>query len=130
MGGYGALKLALRCPDRFAAAASLSGALDVVGRGVVEVYPEWATTFGDAAGARERGDDLLDLVSQADPHRMPTLYAWCGEQDFLLGDSRAFRDACQAAGVELTYCESAGDHSWEDWDRQIQEVLDWLPLRA
>src|SRR5918912_3501776 len=30
MGGYGALKLALRQPERFAAAASLSGALDVV----------------------------------------------------------------------------------------------------
>ena len=29
MGGYGALKLALRQPERFAAAASLSGALDV-----------------------------------------------------------------------------------------------------
>ena len=27
MGGYGAFKLALRCPDKFAAAASLSGAL-------------------------------------------------------------------------------------------------------
>ena len=30
MGGYGAFKLALTLPDRFAAAASLSGALDVV----------------------------------------------------------------------------------------------------
>ena len=30
MGGYGALKLALTHPDRFAAAASLSGALDMV----------------------------------------------------------------------------------------------------
>jgi putative tributyrin esterase len=29
MGGYGAFKLALTHPDRYAAAASLSGALDV-----------------------------------------------------------------------------------------------------
>ncbi len=30
MGGYGAFKLALTYPERYAAAASLSGALDVV----------------------------------------------------------------------------------------------------
>ncbi|WP_029291789.1 alpha/beta hydrolase family protein, partial [Cellulomonas sp. HZM] len=33
MGGYGALRWALRRPERFAAAASLSGALDVAGAG-------------------------------------------------------------------------------------------------
>ena len=32
MGGYGALRLGLACPERFAAAASLSGALDLAGR--------------------------------------------------------------------------------------------------
>ena len=31
MGGYGAFKLALRCPEAFAATASLSGALDMAG---------------------------------------------------------------------------------------------------
>ena len=30
MGGYGAFKLAMRHPERYAAAASLSGALDMV----------------------------------------------------------------------------------------------------
>jgi len=32
MGGYGAFKLALSCPEKFAAAASLSGALDIAER--------------------------------------------------------------------------------------------------
>ena len=40
MGGYGALKWALREPDRFAAAASLSGALDVAGRTTAARAPE------------------------------------------------------------------------------------------
>ena len=32
MGGYGAMKWALRCPERFAAVASLSGAVDIASR--------------------------------------------------------------------------------------------------
>ena len=44
MGGYGALGWALSEPDRFAAAASLSGALDV---------PEWAR--GPGRACRRRG---------------------------------------------------------------------------
>ena len=36
MGGYGAMKWALSQPDRFAAAASLSGAVDLAGLQAIE----------------------------------------------------------------------------------------------
>ena len=39
MGGYGALKWALRYPERFAAAASLSGAVDIAARQQDSVGP-------------------------------------------------------------------------------------------
>src|SRR4051812_22076552 len=57
MGGYGALKLALRQPERFAAAASLSGALDVGGfsRSPREEDPMlWRRVFGER---RTQGSD-------------------------------------------------------------------------
>ena len=51
MGGYGALKWALRQPERFAAAASLSGAVDVTGLRTERVRPEdprlFERVFGD-----------------------------------------------------------------------------------
>ena len=48
MGGYGALKLALTHPDRFAAAATLSGALDL-DELLVATRSGWARRAGSSA---------------------------------------------------------------------------------
>src|SRR3712207_4064507 len=70
MGGYGALKWALRQPDRFAAAASLSGAVGVEGLRTRRGRPEDPRLFerisGDASPAGT-DDDLLALIGRADP---------------------------------------------------------------
>jgi putative tributyrin esterase len=69
MGGYGAFKWALRQPDRFAAAASLSGALDMARRGEPgrrNADPEVVDrVFGNRTVAGT-GDDLFWLLHQAD----------------------------------------------------------------
>lgn len=127
MGGYGAMKLALRRPERFAAAASLSGGLDVAARPNLHA-DEWRRTFGSPQAAAEASEDLMSLVAAADPATLPRLRAWCGTEDFLLEESRTFRDACARAGVSLDYSESPGAHDWDAWDEQIQPLLDWLPL--
>lgn len=125
MGGYGAIKLALRHPDRFAAAASLSGALNAARR--PDRHPEeWHRTFGSSTLAVANSDDLLALLASAEPSQLPRLFAWCGLQDWILDDSRTFKDSCRTAGVSITYEESDGDHDWAAWDQQIQRVLEWL----
>ena len=55
MGGYGALKWALRQPERFAAAASLSGALDIAGLRTGRERPEDPRLFERIFGDREPG---------------------------------------------------------------------------
>jgi putative tributyrin esterase len=133
MGGYGALKLALRQPDRFAAAASLSGVLDLAGL-VREAPPRsedpamFERIFGPARSVG-RDDDLLDLVARADPATVPALYACCGTEDGLLPGNHAFAAACQEAGVPLTTSWSPGEHEWGYWDVQIVEVLDFFQTR-
>jgi putative tributyrin esterase len=126
MGGYGAFKLALRTPERFAAAASFSGALDAARR---EGFEEWEATFGSRERAREQKDDLFALAEDLDPAACPALYQWCGTEDFLYEENVAFRDLAQRRGLPLEYHEGPGDHSWGYWDAQIARVLDWLPLR-
>jgi putative tributyrin esterase len=127
MGGYGAVKLALRQPERFAAAASLSGALDlaaVVRQG--QQRPEDPAMFerilGPAPSAGPE-DDLLGLVAAADPAALPALHACCGTEDPLLAGNRTFAAACRDAGVALTTSWSPGEHDWAYWDAQIVEVL-------
>jgi putative tributyrin esterase len=131
MGGYGAFRWALRHPERFAAAAGLSGALDVAARR--RPRPEdprlFERVFGDedVAGSPH---DLHALLRAADPAALPPLYLCCGTEDPLLGENEAFRDTCAGAGVPLRSEFSPGAHDWAYWDARIQDVLDWLPLRT
>lgn len=125
MGGYGAFKWALRHPDRFAAAASLSGAVDVVDlAGVPGRSALFDRVHGDVIGPDE---DLLRLVADADPATLPALHLSCGTEDHLLAANRRFAAVAGSAGVPLTVDFRPGGHDWQFWDDGIRTVLDWLP---
>jgi S-formylglutathione hydrolase FrmB len=131
MGGYGALKWALRQPERFAAAASLSGAVDVERLRAVrirtEVPPLFDRVFGDEPVAGT-ADDLWWLLEQRDPATLPALWVGCGTGDPLYSFNEEFVAAGVARGIAVTSSFVPGEHEWGLWDRQIQQVLDWLPL--
>ena len=126
MGGYGALKWALHQPSRFAAAASLSGALDLeaIGRDASR-EPLMRQVFDGVVGP---DDDLFALLSRADVGALPPLYVGCGTEDHLHEHNVRFIDAATAAGVDLHVDLRPGEHEWGLWDATIQDVLAWLPL--
>jgi putative tributyrin esterase len=133
MGGYGAFKWALRRPDRFAAAANLSGAVDITGLRTGRERPEDPRMFERIFGGREIAgtpDDLHWLIRQADPSALPSLYVACGTEDVLIDGNRAFVDACSTSGIPVTSSFGPGAHDWAYWDAVIQDVLAWLPLRT
>ena len=135
MGGYGALNWALRQPERFAAAASLSGALDVAAMtkrpGSEAVDPSMWQRIFDAPPASRAGtaDDVLWLLDQAVEAgtTLPELYVACGTEDRLYDHSTRFVDHARSRGVAVTTDFGPGDHEWGLWDRTIQDVLAWLP---
>jgi S-formylglutathione hydrolase FrmB len=123
MGGYGALKWALREPHRFAAAASLSGVLDLAA--LVDQRQElFARVFDGTPG---EDDDLFALLAAADAPALPPLHISCGTEDPLVDGNRRFVRAAQAVGAELTVDFRPGEHEWDFWDDEIQQVLAWLP---
>jgi len=131
MGGFGAFKLALTFPDRFAAAASFSGALDMVRLAparVAEGQLEFEHVFGDVRHMAGGPNDLLHLAEQArrSAAALPRLYQWCGTEDFLYADNLTFRDQARRLGLPLLYEEGPGGHTWSCWDRQIERILPWL----
>ncbi len=137
MGGYGAFKLALSHPDRFAAAASLSGAVDMAHRLETndESDSEWKReledTFGDLHQLAGSDNDLMHLLSKlAKRKRRPQLYQWCGSEDFLYASNERFRKYAKKLGVQVDYSKGPGGHTWDKWDQQIEKVLAWLPLRG
>ena len=131
MGGYGALKWALRRPERFAAAASLSGALDLAALQRDDPRPDMRATmdriFGDRPVAGS-ADDLLHLLAGADPAALPRLMLRCGTEDHLLAHNERFVAACVERGVALDAGFGPGAHEWGYWDAEIRTVLDWLEL--
>jgi S-formylglutathione hydrolase FrmB len=132
MGGYAALKWALRRPDRIAAAASLSGSLDLAGR---ERTGEWGDIADPCWGdtdLRATGDDVPWLLDRAvaSERPLPALYLCCGTEDRLIGENRAFVRAAEGRVASITADFGPGEHDWAYWDRTIQDVLAWLPLRG
>lgn len=135
MGGYGAFKLALNCPERFAAAASLSGVLDIAGfirqRSELAAQEEFRLIFGDSPNIANTPHDLCFLArscaGKAD--RLPRLYQCCGTEDYLYHGNCHFRDLARELNLPLTYEEGPGQHGWDFWDRWIQRVLQWLPVQ-
>ncbi len=48
----------------------------------------------------------------------------------MIEGNRAFVAAATEHGVPLTVDFGPGEHEWGYWDRTIQDVLGWLPLRV
>lgn len=130
MGGYGAFKLGLRYPERYAAVGSLSGALDIVNRipeSDTSLYTEMRNIFGDEEILERDGGNLLSLVNAVEePEKYPRFYQACGTEDFLYMDNQNFLSAADAAGLDITYEESRGDHNWIFWDEYIQKFLNFI----
>jgi len=135
MGGYGAFKLGISCPDRFAAVASLSGSIDQRTRLLTDstlnnsVMREMARhAFGSYEEYDQSENDLAWLLEKhlASGVTLPRFYAACGTNDhnyeINVEFHRRFKDR-----IDLTYTEVPGrGHEWGFWDEYIQQVLRWL----
>lgn len=130
MGGYGALKLGLTHPERFAAVASMSGAVNL--QWAVDNVPnhEFRWLAGESGIVSGTSLDLFYLAKElaASDKEQPKLFQCCGTEDFLYEENVKFRDTCRELGLALTYEEEPGVHEWGYWDAKIQRILDWLPL--
>jgi S-formylglutathione hydrolase FrmB len=134
MGGYGAFKWGLSHPERFAAAASLSGPLDLVSLVKAPQYParlaERQRIFGDLETLEGSANDLYALARAvvSSGSIPPQLYPCCGTEDALQANNVGAKIYFQSLGLALTYEEGPGAHEWGYWDEQMQRVLAWLAL--
>lgn len=131
MGGYGALKAAILCPQTFGACACLGGSFDITRRRHTPVnLAEWKSIFGfdlsstlDLEGSDH---DLYELTRRSSGGVFPKLYFWCGTEDGLLRANREYHELLETMGVQHCYEEGEGDHSWKWWDIHMQDALKYL----
>ncbi len=133
MGGYGAMKLGLLCPEKYAAVASLSGAVEMEAdffRHSVQKDDAFLRELTDIFGPFEefmQSDNCLTRVAERlDPVKAPQMYMACGTADFLFDSNEDFvRRFGEKFSIRYDTEEGAA-HTWDFWDRQIEKVLAWL----
>lgn len=133
MGGYGAMKWALREPTAFRAAASLSGALGLAqrtvgGPGTLDARL-WDTIF-DSKPIVGTDDDVVELLRRraSEGVILPDLYVCCGTEDALYDENMRFLAAAEESGTSVETSFGRGAHEWSYWDERIRDVVAWLPL--
>ena len=134
MGGYGAMKLGLAKPENYAAVAALSAPLllHVALDGKTHdpaLEREMMDIFGDRESMQNSDGNLVKLAQALSPEAAPRIYAGCGTDDFLIDANEMFMDQFAGKfGIEY-YREPGASHTWDYWDKGIQDVLAWLPLQ-
>lgn len=124
MGGYGALKIALREPDSFCAGAGLSGAVSFQTR---HMFSDIGKAIFGENGTVPDEDNLYFLAEKtAESENKPRLFMAVGTEDFLYTENKAFRKYLKRLNYDLTYMEGPGNHNWAFWDEYIQYVLKWM----
>lgn len=132
MGGYGAVKAALSCPETFGGCASLSGALDFTrrSRSALEEDVQWIFgekyTSSDAFAETKHDVYYLTREKKKEGTVFPKMYLWCGLEDSLLTGNRQYHALLCELGIPHRYEESEGNHSWRFWDLHIQDALRFL----
>jgi S-formylglutathione hydrolase FrmB len=125
MGGFGAVKLGLKYPDRFASVNTHSGVLGLL-RSPAEskvIAPEFTRIFGESP--TDGPEDPYRLAARANRKKLPALRIDCGAEDPFLEQNRAFRDHLESLDIPHEYHEHPGTHCWHYWDQRVREAIDF-----
>lgn len=122
MGGYGALRFALKHPERFTAAASMSGAVTFGEEKYRDAEFERIVPDAELKG----NSSLFALAKRFEEKVAPHLWLDCGLDDSLLPANRRLHSRLNELGIDHVYEEPLGGHDWSYWDNRIQKVLQWF----
>lgn len=131
MGGYGALKCALRRPDVYAGCCSLSGAVDIKMLAAANQQGYEGEIIGIAGNppmVADR-DDLFQLseqVSKMQPHEQPKFMMSCGTEDMFFNDNKRLREKMSSDGLSVKFIETPGIHEWALWEKMCTAMLDFF----
>lgn len=137
MGGYGALMLALRHPNRYTVAGGLSAAISVPATFDSVTKRVAEKSLVHAFGAEVTKDDAYDVFplvhdyvstsAHATGTRLSYFFVAIGENDdfpTFVPANRAFTDSLRFHRVAYEYHEVPGKHSWKVWGGELPALLE------
>lgn len=131
MGGHGAMFIASRHPDRYAAVGSMSGVMNI-NTTSWKVAPDFARSraenFARLLGPPKEGDapypgyTVVTLASQLKANNLPLMLD-IGVDDFLIETNRDLHRQLLANQTPHDYTERPGAHAWEYWENALPYQL-------
>jgi putative tributyrin esterase len=134
MGGFGAVKLALRHPDVYVFAGGLSSAVDVPHRPFsikrIQQWRQHSAIFGPWGSSTRQDNDPFVLARSADPARTPYLFLTCGEQEGLLPANRSLAALLERRHFAYEFHTTRGGHDWNQWNGWLDDCFQSLRAHA
>lgn len=135
MGGYGAYKLGLTCPEKFSAVGGVAGSYHAEYRyqgKVNTVSTLCEALYGDPPCIIPEVHDIFTLLKnlKAEGSVIPRLYTCCGTEDRRYQDSVDLKEFADKYEIPLVFEYGSGKHDSAFFDRYIQKILDWMQFRG
>jgi len=125
MGGFGAFNQALRYPENYAAAASLSGVMDVTRH-----TSNWHLT--NALGPYSENSfgwessNPLHLARLKGPKVSPALLLVCGRDDFSFAENQEMAKILDSTGYDITFKIEEGAHTHIFWQTHVGAAIEFI----
>ncbi len=135
MGGYGAYKLGLSCPDKFCAIGGVAGSYHAEYRyqgKVNTVSTLCEALYGDPPRITPEVHDIFTIMKNLKESgaQLPRMYTCCGYEDRRYQDSVDLKEFADSLGVDLVFEHGHGKHDSVFFDRYIQRILDWMEFNG
>lgn len=134
MGGYGAYKFGLSCPEKFAAIGGVAGSYHAEYRyqgKVNTVSTLCEALYGDPPAVTPEIHDIFTMMKQLKEKgiELPRMYTCCGTEDRRYQDSVDLKNAADELGIPLVFEHGPGKHDSVFFDQYIQRILDWMEFK-
>jgi S-formylglutathione hydrolase FrmB len=139
MGGYGAMKIALNNPDKYAGVASISGTIDPLELLInskdisaelpknEDMYENLLNIFGSQEDFYGSENEIIHVLRCLEKKNIekPKIFQCCGTEDFLIQQNRRLNQVFnnEIKTIEHTYKEMPGTHNWIYWNKVFPEVM-------
>ncbi len=138
MGGYGALKMALRHPEVFGRAGALAPWVQPLSWDRYERTRTWwrrrllEPVFGGTRDeSRFEANDLYRIAAEADPRLVGPLYVRTGSEDKWEAGAQELIAGLRARGIAVDAASIPGArHRWSDWRRATGALLEAMTRPA
>lgn len=117
MGGYGAMRLGAKYPDRFRA---FSGHSSITDMDQMKLFVEENMSKYHSSDTKCLSvlETILENRSLIKPFRFD-----CGVDDLLIEQNRKLASDLDANGIDFIYEEFPGDHDWPYWTEHVRKTL-------